>query len=236
MRRALLLIVGCSPASAPSGSTATRGSERGYDPGAHTCRFTGPDARRIARAPRSRDQRHQGSGWPAMRRGDRRDALPHAGRWQRRAPDPGDARWRPAASGLLPRREAPCRRSPGERAGGRRPLDRRQRRNRPKRIETTCPIDDCLGIWEPAWSPDDTQLAAVIFGGPLESDGPASFGVVIVDIATGKTRSVVAATIRRGPDPVPPLVARRQLALRSGTRATRRRRGSWVPTARDSGR
>ena len=168
------------------------GSVRGYDPGAHTCRFTGPDpTRRIARAPRSRDQRRQGLGGLPMRRGDRRDALPHAGRWQRRAPDPGDARWRQRHPDF-------------SHDGTRLAVDHLANEQAaddlwiadsygtdPKRIETTCPIDDCLGIWEPAWSPDDTQLAAVIFGGPLESDGPASFGVVIVDIATGDTRSVV---------------------------------------------
>jgi Tol biopolymer transport system component len=190
---ALLLIVGCSPASAPSGSTATPA------PSAATTLAPTPAASPDPTPTSAGSPAPQGAaisdakGWVACQCGagtaetlflmradgsDEHRILETLGGDQRH-PDFSHDGTRLAVDHLANEQAADdlwIADSDG---------------TDPKRIETTCPIDDCLGIWEPAWSPDDTQLAAVIFGGPLESDGPASFGVVIVDIATGKTRSVV---------------------------------------------
>ena len=68
----------------------------------------------------------------------------------------------------------------------------------PTRIETTCPIDDCLGFWEPAWSPDDTELAIVIEGGPFANGDIASNAIAIVDVASGRTRMVTQQAEAKG--------------------------------------
>ncbi len=103
----------------------------------------------------------------------------------------------------------------------------------PKKIETTCPIKECLGIWEPAWSPDGKQLAAIIFGGPFANNDVSSFVVAIVDVPSGRTR--------RSSNRCPPRVSSNSPAgrptasrLRSGTRRTRRRHGSSARTERAS--
>lgn len=56
----------------------------------------------------------------------------------------------------------------------------------------------CFGDDEPAYSPDDSQVAFVRALGPLVNDAPSDCGLWIGDVATGKVRQV---TSQKGCDP-----------------------------------
>jgi Tol biopolymer transport system component len=58
-------------------------------------------------------------------------------------------------------------------------------------IIARCTPPGCLDHWEPAWSPDSRSLAVSTGSGGLAPDGPARFGIVIVDIATNAVRTLI---------------------------------------------
>ena len=66
-----------------------------------------------------------------------------------------------------------------------------------------CPLPDCLQVWEPAWSPDGRKLAVSLAGGPLGPDGPASFGIGIIDVSSGKLTSLFSNGLADGQDHFP---------------------------------
>ena len=64
----------------------------------------------------------------------------------------------------------------------------------PTRVDAPCPVADCLGMWEPAWSPDGRSLAVIVEGGPFDpaTETLDSFAVGVIDIATNTTTIVVS--------------------------------------------
>jgi TolB protein len=58
-----------------------------------------------------------------------------------------------------------------------------------------CKLPRCVGHWEPAWSPDGSQLAVSTGEGPIIETGPwpgpTRFGIAIVDVDSGKATQIV---------------------------------------------
>ncbi len=54
-----------------------------------------------------------------------------------------------------------------------------------------CKFPHCLGHWEPAFSPDGSHIAISTVGGPLGKNGPAHFGIAIVDVKTQKVTQLL---------------------------------------------
>ena len=58
-----------------------------------------------------------------------------------------------------------------------------------------CDFPRCGGYWEPAWSPDGSQLAVSMDAGPVTETGPwpgpTRFGIAIVDVDSGKATQIV---------------------------------------------
>jgi len=71
------------------------------------------------------------------------------------------------------------------------------------RLVGACDPPDCLDTWEPAWSPDGRTLAVVTAGGPLGADGPATFGLAILDVASGKATPILVHPASNGQDHFP---------------------------------
>jgi Tol biopolymer transport system component len=61
----------------------------------------------------------------------------------------------------------------------------------PTRVTAPCSLDNCIGIWEPSWSPDDRLLAVITEGGPVVHDVLTTVAVEIIDLATNEMQSVV---------------------------------------------
>jgi TolB protein len=58
-----------------------------------------------------------------------------------------------------------------------------------KRI-SHCQYPSC-GHWEPAWSPDGSQLAISTWTGPITETGPARFGIGVIDVNSEEVTQVV---------------------------------------------
>jgi Tol biopolymer transport system component len=71
----------------------------------------------------------------------------------------------------------------------------------PRLIANCDPNAGCMQHWEPAWSPDGTQLAISTAAGM--GDPPKRFGIAIVDVATQTVRPVVDHASRAGQDHFP---------------------------------
>jgi dipeptidyl aminopeptidase/acylaminoacyl peptidase len=69
-------------------------------------------------------------------------------------------------------------------------------------LAAPCEPPDCVQLWEPAWSPDGTRIAAALAlnGTPV---GPQRFGIAIIELASAQVTAIVEHPAADGQDHFP---------------------------------